>query len=62
MNPDGITSFITENKVQNNGNGGWMYRSTYSEPRNYMEVGGQLDAPVTVPQGKEPPDKHSTGR
>jgi hypothetical protein len=35
--------------------GEWMYRSTFSWPRHYQEVSGQLHAPAALPPGKEPP-------
>jgi hypothetical protein len=30
----------------------WFYISTFSWPRHYLEVSGQLDAPVALPPGK----------
>jgi hypothetical protein len=40
-----------------------MYRSTYSWRRHYLEVSGQLHAPVALPPGKEPsvPVRYGTG-
>jgi hypothetical protein len=35
--------------------GQWMYGSTYSWPRHWLEVSGQLHAPVALPPGKSPP-------
>jgi hypothetical protein len=32
--------------------GEWMYRSTFSWPRHYLEVSGQLHAPAASPPGK----------
>jgi hypothetical protein len=32
----------------------WMYRSTFSWPRHYLEVSGQLHATAALPPGKEP--------
>jgi hypothetical protein len=32
-----------------------MYRSTFSWPRHYLEVSGQLHAPAALPPRKEPP-------
>jgi hypothetical protein len=32
-----------------------MYRSTFSWPRHWLEVSGQLHAPAALPPGKEPP-------
>jgi hypothetical protein len=34
--------------------GEWMYRSTFSWPRHYLEVSGQLHAPAALPPGKSP--------
>jgi hypothetical protein len=34
--------------------GEWMYRSTFSWTRQYLEVSGQLHSPTTLPPGKEP--------
>jgi hypothetical protein len=34
--------------------GEWMYRSTFSWPRHYLEMSGQLDAPAALLQAKEP--------
>jgi hypothetical protein len=31
-----------------------MYRSTFSWPRHYLEVSGQLHAPAALPPGKSP--------
>jgi hypothetical protein len=31
----------------------WLYRSTFSWPRNYLDVTGQLHAPAALPPGKE---------
>jgi hypothetical protein len=33
---------------------GVVYRSTYSWPRHYFEVNGQLHAPADLPPEKEP--------
>jgi hypothetical protein len=33
----------------------WKFRSTYSWPRNRMEVSGQLHATVALLPGTEPP-------
>jgi hypothetical protein len=35
--------------------GEWMYRSTFSWPRQKLEVSGQLHAPAALTPGKEPP-------
>jgi hypothetical protein len=35
--------------------GEWIYRSTFSWPRHYLEVSGQLHAHAALPLGKEPP-------
>jgi hypothetical protein len=32
-----------------------MYRFTFSWPRHYLKVSGQLHAPAALPPGKEPP-------
>jgi hypothetical protein len=32
----------------------WMYRSTFSWPRHWLEMSGQLCAPATLPLGKSP--------
>jgi hypothetical protein len=34
----------------------WMHRSTFSWPRHYLEVSGQLHAPAALPPGKSPLD------
>jgi hypothetical protein len=34
--------------------GEWMYRSTFSWPRHWLEVSGQLHAQAALPPGKEP--------
>jgi hypothetical protein len=34
--------------------GEWMYRSTFSWPRQKLEVSGQLHAPAALPPGKSP--------
>jgi hypothetical protein len=34
--------------------GEWMYRSTFSWTRHWLEVSGQLHAPVSLPWGKSP--------
>jgi hypothetical protein len=41
--------------------GDWTYRSTYSWPRHYLEVSGQLHAPSALSQGKEPASVHWIG-
>jgi hypothetical protein len=33
----------------------WMYRATFSWPRRYLEVNGQLHDPAALSPGKEPP-------
>jgi hypothetical protein len=33
--------------------GEWMYRSTFSSLRHYLEVSGQLHAPAALPSEKE---------
>jgi hypothetical protein len=38
-----------------------MYRSTYSWPRNWLEVSGQLHAPVALLPGKRAPVTHWIG-
>jgi hypothetical protein len=35
--------------------GEWMYRYTFSSPRHWLEVSGQLHAPAALLPGKEPP-------
>jgi hypothetical protein len=35
--------------------GEWMYRSTFSLPRYYLEMSGQLHAPEALLPGKEHP-------
>jgi hypothetical protein len=35
--------------------GEWMYRFTFSWPRHYIEVSGQLHAPAVLLPLKEPP-------
>jgi hypothetical protein len=34
--------------------GEWVYRSTYSWPRHYVDGSGQLHSPAALPLGKEP--------
>jgi hypothetical protein len=34
--------------------GEWMYRYTFSWPRHYLEVSGELHAPAALPPGEEP--------
>jgi hypothetical protein len=36
--------------------GEWMYRSTFSWPRHYLEMSSNLHAPVALPRGKKSPD------
>jgi hypothetical protein len=38
-----------------------MYRSTFSWPRHWLEVSGQLHAPAALRPGKEPPGTHCIG-
>jgi hypothetical protein len=33
----------------------WMYRSTFSWPRHYVVMSGQLQALAALPQGNESP-------
>jgi hypothetical protein len=35
--------------------GKWMYRTTFSSPRSYLEVSGQFQASAALPPGEEPP-------
>jgi hypothetical protein len=39
-----------------------MYKFTFSYPRNYLEVSGQLYAPAALPHRKEPPPRYALGR
>jgi hypothetical protein len=39
-----------------------MYRFTFSFPRHWLEVSGQLHAPPALPPEKEHPGTHWIGR
>jgi hypothetical protein len=41
--------------------GEWMYRPTFSWPRNLLEVIGQFHAPAALPPGKKTSGTHSIG-
>jgi hypothetical protein len=41
--------------------GEWMYRSTFSWPRHYLEGSGQFHAPAALPPGKRAPGTHWIG-
>jgi hypothetical protein len=38
-----------------------IYKSTYSWPRDYLEVSSQLHVPICLAPGKEPPGTHCIG-
>jgi hypothetical protein len=42
--------------------GEWMYRATFSWPRHYLDLSGQLHAPTALPPGKAPPLRYPLDR
>jgi hypothetical protein len=41
--------------------GEWIYRSTFSWPRHWLELSGQLRAPTALPPGGKAPGTHWIG-
>jgi hypothetical protein len=42
--------------------GEWMYGSTFSWPRHYLQVSGQLHGPAVLPPRKDPPPQYPSDR